>query len=244
MSNTTPPPGTRHADSDVERRLVIAFSVAAEKLQPFLPAKWRAASLPPGPSEGANLLVAFRNRLQTTRHTTDGTNQVGEPDRGAVVTAVMKHTETDESGIWVVRVLLANPAALPGPYRNAELVSVQMDLRIDAQDNRGGVGIESWQLKDQDGRELSMSLRYGIGVPVRSVAESKVRGGPDPNFSRIYRADRGVDVVRSVPKSVDRVEDFKFHSTLPEFSGMFDGNEKLVSIAVEPWYVRQVFLYQ
>src|SRR6266702_287989 len=48
------PPGTRHTESDVERRVQVAFSVAGEKLQNLLPAKWRSASLPPGPSEGAN----------------------------------------------------------------------------------------------------------------------------------------------------------------------------------------------
>jgi hypothetical protein len=42
--------------------------------------------------------------------------------------------------------------------------------------------------------------------------------------------------------AVDRVEEFRFSSTLEEFAEIFDGNEKLVSIAVEPWYMRQVLL--
>jgi hypothetical protein len=71
-----------------------------------------------------------------------------------------------------------------------------------------------------------------------------VRGGPDPDFSRIYRTDRGIDVVRSVPNAVDRVEEFKFRSTLSEFKEILDGSEQVVSISVEPWYMRQVFLHQ
>jgi hypothetical protein len=89
-----------------------------------------------------------------------------------------------------------------------------------------------------------MYLRYGIGIPARTTGEAKVRGGPDPDFSRIYRTDRGIDVVRSVPNGVDRVDEFSFRSTLSEFKEILDGSERLVSISVEPWYMRQVFLYQ
>jgi hypothetical protein len=42
--------------------------------------------------------------------------------------------------------------------------------------------------------------------------------------------------------AVDHVEEFRFGSTLEEFAEIFDGNEKLVSIAVGPWYMRQVLL--
>src|SRR5260370_840028 len=56
----------------------------------------------------------------------------------------------------------------------------------------------SGQVEDEGGKELWMYLRYGIGMPVRTIGESKVRGGPDPDFSRIYRTDRGIDVVRSL----------------------------------------------
>jgi hypothetical protein len=69
-----------------------------------------------------------------------------------------------------------------------------------------------------------------------------VRGGPDPSFRRIYRVEKGADVVRSRPMAVDHVEEFRFNSTLEEFAGIFDSNESLVSIAVEPWYMRQVLL--
>lgn len=39
----------RHVESDVERRVQIAFSVAPSKVQRFLPPLWEAASMPPGP---------------------------------------------------------------------------------------------------------------------------------------------------------------------------------------------------
>ncbi len=237
------PSGTRHTESDVERRVQVAFSVAGEKLQNLLPAKWRSASLPPGPSEGANFMIAFRNRLQATHHEADGTHRAGEQDRGAVLLAAVKNSETQESGVWVLRSLAASRASVPGPYRNSKPVTVHMEQRMETRDHQNGVGIEHWQLQDQDGQELSMYLRYGIGIPVRTIGEAKVRGGPDPDFSRIYRTDRGIDVVRSLPNAIDRVQEFNFRSTLSEFKEILDGSEQVVSISVEPWYMRQVFLH-
>ncbi len=238
------PPGTRHTESDVERRVQVAFLVTAEKLQNLLPANWRSASLSPGPSEGANLMIAFRNRLQVTHHDAEGTHRAGEQDRGAVLLAAVKNYETQESGVWVLRSLAASPASVPGPYHNSKLVTVHMEQRMETYDHGNGVGVERWQVEDEGGQELSMYLRYGIGMPVRTIGESKVRGGPDPDFSRIYRTDRGIDVVRSLPNAVDRVEEFNFRNTLSEFKEIFDGSEQVVSISVEPWYMRQVFLYQ
>jgi hypothetical protein len=189
-------------------------------------------------------MIGFRNRLHATYHDADGTDQAGEQDRGAVLLAVVKNSETQESGVWVLRAFVANPASLPGPYGNAKAVAVRVEQRVEMGDHPNGVGIERWQLQDQDGQELSMSLRYGMGIPVQTIGESKVRGGPDPDFSRIYRTDRGIDLVRSVPNAVDHVEEFDFHNTLSEFREILDGSERVVSIAVEPWYLRQVFLYE
>jgi hypothetical protein len=188
-------------------------------------------------------MIAFRNRQQATHHEADGTHRAGEQDRGAVVLAAVKNSETQESGVWVLRSLAASPASVPGPYRNSKPVTVHMEQRMETRDHQNGVGIERWQLQDQDGQELSMYLRYGIGIPVRTIGEAKVRGGPDPDFSRIYRTDRGIDVVRSLPNAIDRVQEFNFRSTLSEFKEILDGSEQVVSISVEPWYMRQVFLH-
>jgi hypothetical protein len=69
-----------------------------------------------------------------------------------------------------------------------------------------------------------------------------MRGGPDPAFRRIYHTDKGADIVRSRPMAVNQVEEFRSSGTLEEFAEIFDGSEKLVSIVVEPWYLRQVLM--
>ena len=105
-----------------------------------------------------------------------------------------------------------------------------------------GIGIESWQIHDQANHSLIMHLSYRVGMPIQSTSHLTMRGGPDPTFRRVYRTEKGADIVRSRPMAINHVEEFRFSSTLGEFAEIFDGNEKLVSIAVEPWYLRQVLL--
>jgi len=232
----------RHVESDFERRVQIAFSVAPGKVHTFLPRSWNAASMPPGPSEGANLLIVFRNRLHTVYHDGVGKAELGEQDRGIVVLVLGRHAESGEVGLWVVRSLAASPRSIPGPYRNSKPATVDMEQRIASGEAGDGLGIESWRVRDETGHELTMLLHYRVGMPVQSTSHMTIRGGPDPAFRRIYHADKGADVVRSLPMASDRVEEFRFRSTLEEFAEVFDGNENLVSIAVEPWYMRRVLV--
>ena len=62
-----------------------------------------------------------------------------------------------------------------------------------------------------------------------------------PPGRRVYRSDRGSDLIKSEPKAVDRVEEFRFESTIAEFARVFGGRQRLVSIATDPWYLRQVW---
>jgi hypothetical protein len=232
----------RHVESDVERRVQIAFSVAPNKVQRFLPPSWEAACMPPGPSDGANLLIVFRNRLYTVFRDGDGKAQLGEQDRGIVVLVVARHADDGEVGLWVVRSFAASPSSIPGPYRNSKPARVHMEQRLASDEASGGLGIESWKVRDQADHGLMMYLHYRAGMPIQSTSQMTMRGGPDTAFRRIYRTDKGADIVRSQPMAINRVEEFRFSSTIEEFAEVFDGNEKLVSIAVEPWYMRQVLL--
>ena len=48
--------------------------------------------------------------------------------------------------------------------------------------------------------------------------------------------------MKSTPVGIDRVRTYQFRVSVPELRPLFDGTERLVSIVVLPWYVRQVFL--
>src|SRR5260370_29610648 len=75
---------------DVERRVQLTFAVSPEQDKKLMPASWQVASMPPGPSEGANFMVAFRNTLLTVHYNADGEARVGEQDRGAILLRVHK----------------------------------------------------------------------------------------------------------------------------------------------------------
>ncbi len=74
------------------------------------------------------------------------------------------------------------------------------------------------------------------------ATEFKVRSSDDPDFLRIYHDDYSSDLVKSIPAGIDRVQNYKFRTTIPELHKMFDGSEQLIAIMVNPCRVRKVFL--
>jgi hypothetical protein len=85
-------------------------------------------------------------------------------------------------------------------------------------------------------------MDYQRAVPKRVKKEFKVRSSVEPDFFRIYRDDLSVDVVKSIPAGIDRVQNYQFRVTMSELRKMFDGSEQFVGISVNPIRVRQVFL--
>ena len=89
---------------------------------------------------------------------------------------------------------------------------------------------------------MVLALEYTRGMPTRNKGESKVHGGPDPAFFRIYRADSGGDVLRSTSAGVDRVKKLSLRVTTAELKEAFDGSAQVVNIMALPWYLRDVSL--
>src|SRR5258708_23533366 len=100
---------------DVERRVQLTFAVSPEQAKKLLPASWQVASMPPGPSEGGNFMVAFRNRLLTAHYNADGEARVAEQDRGAILLVFTKNTANGEFAVRGVRSFSAHGHAIPGP---------------------------------------------------------------------------------------------------------------------------------
>ncbi len=67
--------------------------------------------------------------------------------------------------------------------------------------------------------------------PFRSGRKWKVktRSPVNPEFFRIYHIDQGVDVVKSIPNGIDRVQHYQLRVTVSELGKLFDGTEQLVS---------------
>ncbi len=227
-------------EQNVETRVTLALRVPQAEAQKWLQAPWQVNPFASGPFKDANFLLIFRDRSLNLG--ADGKPVAGGRERGIVLVMPAKHAQTGETALHVVRVFTVNPQFVPGAYKNAGLVTVRWEQSLKATDTDSGAVAEVWEVRDKAGGVIDLRLQYQRGVSNQTKSEYKVYGGPDPNFFRIYRVDQGADFVKSVLTSVDRVQSYHFQVTMAELRKLFDGSEQLVSIAVLPWYIRQVFL--
>ena len=89
---------------------------------------------------------------------------------------------------------------------------------------------------------MSSALEFGYrrGVPERVASEGRVRFAADPEYVRVYGADELVDIVKSVPAAIDRLEQFGLRVTLPELADIFDGSEHVMNLTVQPWLLHHL----
>jgi hypothetical protein len=222
-----------------ESRTVLALRVGAE-VQSWLPAPWQVDPVASGPSKDANALLIFINAWAA--QDPEGKPTATPIDRRVALAIPGKHPQTGESATFVARVYTSNPNGAPGPYKNSVPVTVRMEQTLKGSGLEPPSGSEVWEVRDAGGGTIDLRLQYQRGVAARVKAESKPRSAVDANFFRIYRVDQGLDVVRSVPTGVNRVQQYSLRVTIPELRKIVDGSEQLVSVSLLPWYVRQVSL--
>lgn len=232
----------RHVEDDYERRLTLGFAVNPQAIQALLPPSWTTAPMAAGPSAGANLLLAFRNRLHTVHYDAAGAPAAGTPEHGVIFLASAINPATRQPALRVVSTLSADPGGVPGAYSNAVLVKVDMKQDFAVSSGTQSVADEKWTVTASDGGTLTLHVRYGVGIPNDSDTRITMFGGPDPDFYRVYRTQKGSDVILSVAERRDKVDAYEFHACMKQLSALFDGSEQLRSIVADPWYHRQVFL--
>jgi hypothetical protein len=225
-------------ESSLFFRIYVAFSVDQKAAQAWLPAPWKAVSLPKGPFKGANLYVIFDDRFIIQ----DGE---GKPYMGgtfclAVLVSFGKNQQTGEFSAFVTRAYV--PHDDPGSHKVAVKATVRREATIKGATSESGAGSEVWKVEDSAGGIMEFRMDYKRAVPKRKMHEFKVRSSVDPNILFNYRDDAASDVVKSIPAGIDRVKNYKFRVTMTELRKMFDGSEKLVGILVNPSRVRQKFL--
>ena len=219
-------------------RIYVGLSVDQKAVQAWLPDPWKAVSLPKGPFKGANLYVMFEDMF--LKQDGEGKPAKGETYHAALLVAFAKHPQTGDFAVFVIRIY--SPHGGPGPYKNTVKATVRREATLKGADLEPGAGSEVWKVQDSAGGIMEFRMDYQRAVPKRVKKEFKVRSSVEPDFFRIYRDDRTVDVLKSIPAGIDRVQNYKFRVTMSELRKMFDGSEKLVGILVNPIQVRQVFL--
>jgi hypothetical protein len=227
--------------SNADTRTVVTLTVKETGAQTLLPLPWQVTPLAAGPAKGANFILVFIDRL-LSQDAEGKPSAIGATDRALAVVIPAKNPQTGAAGLNVIRVYTPNPRGLPGPYKNSAQASTRLERSMQATGIEPAAVTELWEVRDAAGGLVTLSLQYPRAVPARSKTDAKIYGGPDLDFFRIYRADQGADLIRSVPTGTDRLTHFQLRVRMAELRPLFDGSEQVVSVAALPWYVRQVFL--
>ena len=219
-------------ESSLFFRIYVAFSVDQKAAQAWLPAPWKAVSVPKGPLKGANLYVILDDKF--IRHDGEGKQFMGGTYLNVGIIGFGKNEQTGEFAAFVNRVYW--PYDDPGCYKNHVKATVSREATIKA--SSPAACSEVWKVQDSAGGIMEFRMDYQRAVPKRKMHEFKVRSAVDPNVLFRYKDDTASDVVKSIPAGIDRVKNYKFRVTISELRKMFDGSEQLVGILVNPSRVR------
>ncbi len=223
-------------NSTIDTKIHIRLDVNQAALQRRLPAPWQVAPASDDLHRGTNLLVILSEVL--FRQQPDGSPAPDAVNRHAALLIPAVRPDAGETAVFMLRMYAAHPASVPGRFGNTVAATAWRDSRA------AGTGLrtvctERFVIRPDGGGHLDLLLRYERGLPIRRSWPTVMRSATDPLIYRQYQSEALVDVVRSVPAGVDRVDEYELSVTIPELSDLFDGSERLVSLAAVPWFVRQ-----
>ncbi len=224
--------------TSIESRILLAFKATDASVDKFLPSGWASVTLAKGPVGGANLLVVLADRHLML----DGEGKPDTPAYGPTVAFVAYGRKSGSEAVqmFVIRAYEEPPVA--DPYGNS--VSADID-RVSQYRDAGDGGrsqSETWSVKVASGGDLDFGLVNKIGrLTWTPGGESRPHSAADPDHFRIYRYDQLATVVMSEAMGLKVDGEISFKSTDPVLSGIFDGNERLVSILSMPTYIRWIF---
>jgi len=227
-------------------RVRIALRAGLPALQRRLPDAWQVHPDSREVSQGSNLAIVFYEIFLNQTAQGPQLTTADAVGRYFVLGIPSRHRQTDETAFMVFRILTAHPTG-ENPFgwkgvaagkttvhanivRSATLEASDLEATIsDRIEARLGQGV------------VALEFRYRRGVPERVASEGRVRFAAEPEHVRVYGSDELVEIVKSVPAAIDRLEQFSLSVTLPELADIFDGSEHVVNLTVQPWFLRQVY---
>lgn len=220
-----------------DTRTFVAFKVKDEAAAAWLPEGYVLGSVPRGPFKSANFMLMFIDRL--IHLSPEGEPNAGGAYRMAAIVVPGKHVESGRPVQFIARIY--GPHDGSGPYANSVKASVRRELERNGADLGPLGGSDAWEIS-YDGGRLSVAFTFRPALPSLVEAEAHPTSAADPSIRRIYRYRQLVDVVRSAPAGIDRLENLRIEVSIPELVDAFDGTEELVAVGVIPWYTRETFL--
>jgi len=228
-------------ESNVDTRLSVAFSVPDAQLLSWLPEPWRPSAFSGGPAKGANVLLVLIHKLLV--QTPDGRPLTASGTEKTVALVVpARRPDASELRFFVIRTYTDDPKGLPGPYKNAVVVTLRRHLELNEEDGPRSAATDVWEMKDKSGTAMYLRVAYQKPVPTRAKFEMKPYSAIEPDFYRIYRGEQGVELLKSVPGAVDRLQSFEFRPGLGELEKLLGSNPQVVSVTAYPWFLREVSL--
>lgn len=227
--------------STAETRLTVALRVGQSELQKLVPAPWQVTSLPDGPLKDANFFIVFIDAFLVQ-------DAQGKPYKGGINREVMfavpaKHTKTGEMASVVTGGMNPMIDYVPGPYKNfVQATTIRREQTHKGANIEAGACEDFWEVRDARGVSIELRMQYQMGLPLRAKSEQKVYSAVESKFFRIYQIETAIDLIKSIPTGINRLQNYQLRMAVPELSKLFDGTEQLVGITVNPLYVRQVFL--
>src|SRR5712692_9370115 len=221
-----------------DTRLVLAFRVDPAELQKVFPGPWDIVGTAAGPAKDANFNVIFYDRMLQQ----DGAGaSMGPPYRFIVFAAGVKPKEASSAASVVGRIYASDPKRVPGPYKNSLLSTVERRTVIESGSSEPGTNEETWEVRAPPNHTISLSVKYEKSTPARQKSEGKVYSSVDTAFYRIYRWDLLAEVAKSATAGIDRVKNYKFNASVPDYANLLT-SAQLVAIISQPMYVRNVWL--
>ena len=224
----------RAVGSNIDARTILSFKVAPASLAPWVPAGWELSPPASGPTAGANVQVTFADQLAAS----NAAGAPGAPVRYVLFAMPVRKVGSDAAHLMIFNGL--SPAGA-GPYGTNAKASE--DVRRSAQYRAGeALIVESWEFKADGGAAVSMQAQFVRGAIAREKSEARVYSQMKPEFSRIYRYEQGVDLVKGAGLASDRLQKLSMKVTGDPLARIFDGSEQLVTVNSIPWYTRDIFL--
>jgi hypothetical protein len=223
-------------------RLMLGFRVRPDLVQQRLPPPWRLHPVDNGPLQGANFFVILVDRVRDD-------DAAGRPRaRGANriinFVAPATHPQKGQTASVILDGYASNPANVPGVFQAYRAATVQMEHTIIGH----GADVEDvtdvWEVQEAMGPgrlELRLRTQRQLSAQTRERGEAQVLSARNPTLSQRHAFEAVAEVVKSVPEGTDRVQEYHFRLSGPEYRELFDGSEQLIGISVTSWYVRQDF---
>ena len=241
----------QHYKTVYETRTFLSFHVREAALQALLPPGWSIASNPIGADAGANLRFGLSDQFAAV----SPNGAPVEVTRFCPITVPTRRTSDAASQLHRIAIGYWSNARAREPMRQSEVAAilqegnirppdrVEIESEIRTESTGATMGRQRWLFSSPQAQEIAAEFVWTRGDLVRDTEQFWVMSPAIGQSFRRYQIEKVEDVVFSVPLGIDRRRSMSYRTAGPMLAGLFDGSEKLVSVVVQTFGRREIYLY-